>query len=107
LEFSHVFLVGAEDGVLPHERSKEEGTVEEERRIFYVGITRAMKTLVITWCRQRMRYGKPFACRPSPFLREILGEGVVEENFDAVFNRPVTEEELSGGFAALRKRLAQ
>ena len=107
LEFSHVFLVGAEDGVLPHERSKEEGTVEEERRIFYVGITRAMKTLVITWCRERTRYGKPFAGRPSPFLREILGDGVVEENFDAVFNAPVSEDELSDGFAALRRKLAQ
>jgi len=106
LEFPHVFLVGAEDGLLPHERSKSEGTVDEERRLFYVGITRAMRTLVITWCRERMRYGSPMYCRPSPFLKEILGEGVIEESYEELVNRPLPVEDIAAQFAALKAKLA-
>ncbi len=106
LEFPHVYLVGAEDGLLPHERSKTDGTVDEERRLFYVGITRAMRGLVITWCRSRMKFGSAMHCRPSPFLREILGDGVVEESYEALVNRPVTEDDITAQFAALRARLA-
>jgi superfamily I DNA/RNA helicase len=105
LEFPHVYLVGAEDGLLPHQRSKEEGTIEEERRLFYVGITRAMRGLTLTWCRGRTRYGTMMHCRPSAFLKEILGEGVVEESYDALVNKPLAEEEIAAGFAALRAAL--
>jgi len=105
LEFPYVFLVGAEDGLLPHERSKAEGTIEEERRLFYVGITRAMRSLTITWCRARTRFGSPMHCRPSPFLREILGEGVVEESYEEIVNRPVDPEDMAAQFAALRAEL--
>ena len=73
LEFAHVFLIGVEDGLLPHERSKAEGSIDEERRLFYVGMTRAMRSLVITWCRSRKKFGKAVFCRPSPFLQEIRG----------------------------------
>lgn len=106
LEFPHVFLVGAEDGLLPHERSKTEGTVDEERRLFYVGITRAMRSLVITWCRQRIRFGSPMACRPSPFLREISGDGVIEETYESMVNRPMETDDIAAQFAALKARLA-
>lgn len=106
LEFPVVYLAGAEDGLVPHARSKDEGTLDEERRLFYVGITRAMRRLTITWCRQRMRYGSPAACRPSPFLREIQGDGVVEESYERLVNRPLTEEEIRARFAALRASLA-
>ncbi len=106
LEFPHVYLVGAEDGLLPHERSKTEGTVDEERRLFYVGITRAMRSLVITWCRARTKFGSAMHCRPSPFLREIMGDGVVEESYEEVINRPMTEEDVAAQFAALKARLA-
>jgi superfamily I DNA/RNA helicase len=106
LEFPHVYLVGAEDGLLPHERSKTEGTVDEERRLFYVGITRAMRSLVITWCRARTKFGSAMHCRPSPFLREILGEGVVEENYESIVNRPLTDDDVAAQFAALRARLS-
>lgn len=107
LEFPHVFLVGAEDGLLPHERSKSEGTIDEERRLFYVGITRAMRSLVITWCRARMKFGSPMHCRPSPFLREILGEGVVEESYEELISRPMEADDVTAQFAALKARLAE
>ncbi|MEI8283589.1 MAG: UvrD-helicase domain-containing protein [bacterium] len=107
LEFPHVFLVGAEDGILPHERSKGEGTVDEERRLFYVGITRAMKSLTITHCRKRNKFGSAMSCRPSPFLKEAEGEGVLVESYEDIMSRPVAEEDIVTSFASLRAMLAQ
>ncbi len=106
LEFPHVFLIGAEDGILPHERSKTEGTVDEERRLFYVGITRAMKTLFITWCRARTKFGSAMHCLPSPFIKEMAGDQVVEESYDEIMSRPMEEEDITAQFARLRAQLA-
>jgi superfamily I DNA/RNA helicase len=107
LEFPHVFLIGAEDGLLPHERSKTEGTVDEERRLFYVGITRAMKSLTITHCRQRLKFGSASHCRPSPFLREIEGEEVVSESYEQIAARPASAEEADAAFANLLAMLKE
>jgi superfamily I DNA/RNA helicase len=107
LEFPHVFLVGAEDGILPHERSKSEGTVDEERRLFYVGITRAMKSLTITHCLHRTKFGSAMYCRPSPFLREIEGDGVLVEGYEEIMNKPIPDEDIGASFAALREMLAR
>lgn len=106
LEFPHVFFIGAEDGLLPHERSKSEGTVDEERRLFYVGITRAMKSLTITHCRHRSKFGNTTFCRPSPFIREMMGDGVVTQDYEEIMNRPVAEEDISTTFASMRAMLA-
>jgi superfamily I DNA/RNA helicase len=106
LEFPHVFLIGAEDGLLPHERSKSEGTMDEERRLFYVGITRAMKSLTITHCRNRTKFGSAMSCRPSPFLKEIEGNSVLSESHEDIMTRPVAEEDLAASFASLRAMLA-
>jgi superfamily I DNA/RNA helicase len=106
LEFPHVFLVGAEDGLLPHERSKSEGTVDEERRLFYVGITRAMKSLVITWCRGRLKFGSAMHCRPSPFLVELRGDQVIEEGYEEIMSRPMDHDDVAAQFARLRAQLA-
>jgi len=106
LEFPHVFLIGAEDGLLPHQRSKEENTVDEERRLFYVGITRAMQTLVITWCRERMKYGSAMHGVPSPFLKEILGDGVEEASYEGMMNQPLEADDVAATLAALKRELA-
>lgn len=75
LEFPVVFLTGMEEGLLPHVESNDvDEEVEEERRLCYVGITRAMKELFLTHAQRRMRYGQTNPCRPSRFLDEIPDE---------------------------------
>ncbi|TDR51295.1 ATP-dependent DNA helicase Rep [Halomonas ventosae] len=77
LEFPHVYLMGLEEELLPHRNAIEAGTVEEERRLAYVGITRARRTLTLTLARQRKAYGELMDCTPSRFLDE-LPEGDLE-----------------------------
>jgi DNA helicase-2/ATP-dependent DNA helicase PcrA len=79
LEFPVVFIVGCEDGIIPHARCMEEsdGNVEEERRLFYVAITRARDKLFISSCQRRRKMGGVVECAPSPFLEEIP-ESLVE-----------------------------
>ncbi|MGY8862801.1 MAG: DNA helicase Rep [Pseudomonadales bacterium] len=74
LEFPHVFLMGMEEELLPHRNAVEEGNVEEERRLAYVGITRAKSTLAITLTRKRKQYGELIECTPSRFLDELPEE---------------------------------
>ncbi len=71
LEFPVVFTVGMEEGLFPSERSTSERDMEEERRLFYVALTRAMKRVFITWSRTRMRYGQFNNCTRSRFIAEI------------------------------------
>jgi ATP-dependent DNA helicase Rep len=71
LEYPHVYLVGVEEDILPHRECLEGPRLEEERRLMYVGITRARRSLTITWCGKRMRGGEMVACVPSRFLNEI------------------------------------
>jgi DNA helicase-2/ATP-dependent DNA helicase PcrA len=74
LEFPHVYIVGLEEGLLPHSRSATEGTLDEERRLFYVGVTRAMQGLAISHCAGRKKYGQLMPCHPSRFLKELPAE---------------------------------
>jgi len=71
LEFDHVYLVGLEEGFLPHAKSVQDGNVDEERRLAYVGITRARQRLTLTYTKSRARYGQRVPSIPSRFLYEM------------------------------------
>ncbi|HSY20175.1 MAG TPA: UvrD-helicase domain-containing protein [Candidatus Acidoferrales bacterium] len=104
LEFPHVFIVGLEDGLLPHSRSKVEGTMDEERRLFYVAVTRAMQTLSISHCGGRKKYGQLLPCQPSPFLKELPPELV--EHSDPKSRTPIAAESGKNLFAAIRESIS-
>jgi ATP-dependent DNA helicase Rep len=77
LEYPHVYLVGCEEGILPHKGDPDASVetiaarIQEERRLMYVGITRAQRTLHITWCKTRKRAGELNACDVSRFIKEM------------------------------------
>lgn len=105
LEFPVVYLVGLEEGVLPHTRSLEEGSRDEERRLLYVGITRAMESLTMTWCASRIRWGEPTPCQPSSFLKELDKEFIDELSHDEIEAEPVDGEMAAMQFDQIRKML--
>ena len=84
LEYPIVFLIGCEEGVFPHSRSLDEGTLEEERRLCYVGLTRAKRDLVVTYARRRSVFGNAQPGLPSRFLAEIPPELTDREGAPAV-----------------------
>ena len=92
LEFPHVTIVGMEEELLPHRTSIEDDMVEEERRLFYVGITRAKRELVLSYANQRKRYGEELDCKPSRFLDELDEQHIVWE--DKIANDPERQEEV-------------
>ena len=76
LEFGHVFLVGVEEGILPHRESVDTDRIEEERRLMYVGITRAQKSLNISWCKKRKRAGETEICEASRSIEELPSDDI-------------------------------
>jgi len=87
LEYPVVFIIGCEDGLFPHSRSIDEGTLEEERRLCYVGITRAMRNLTMTSARQRNVFGAQTSGVPSRFLSELPGALLDQE--DDQYSAPI------------------
>jgi ATP-dependent DNA helicase Rep len=79
LEFNYVSIVGLEEDILPHRASIDERGIEEERRLLYVGITRAMKNLTLSFAVKRRRYGETIQCEPSRFLEELPQEELIWE----------------------------
>jgi DNA helicase-2/ATP-dependent DNA helicase PcrA len=94
LEYPIVVIAGCEDGVFPHSRAIEEGSLEEERRLFYVGVTRAMRKLYLTYARRRAVFGAQTYGLPSRFLDEIPAD-LLHEPMETAF-RPGA---LAGGFS--------
>jgi DNA helicase-2/ATP-dependent DNA helicase PcrA len=105
LEYPVVFIAGCEEGVFPHSRALDEGGIEEERRLFYVGVTRAMRELYLTYARRRRLFGEPMASLPSSFLNEIPDELLdfeEEQERGFGFRGPDVEIRPSfGGFSAM------
>jgi len=101
LEFGHVFLVGVEESILPHRDAVDEGRLEEERRLMYVGVTRAKKSLTLSYCARRKRARESVACEPSRFIDE-LGDDVRQPE------KPTTADAKASGsnrLAALKAML--
>ncbi|MEN0107639.1 MAG: DNA helicase Rep [Pseudomonas sp.] len=82
LEFPYVFIIGMEEEILPHRSSIEADTIEEERRLAYVGITRARQTLAFTFAAKRKQYGEIIDCSPSRFLDELPAEDLAWEGLE-------------------------
>lgn len=102
LEFPSVFLVGLEEGVLPHQRSVTEGTKDEERRLLYVGITRAQQKLAMSYCTVRTKWGQLVACQPSSFIGELDDEHLIHTTYDDIMGAEADDEELGNFFGGLK-----
>ncbi len=108
LEFPHVFMVGVEEGLLPHRESVASGNVDEERRLMYVGMTRAQAGLQLSWCRRRKRGGEWHDALPSRFIGELIKEDLRHDDVplgpeDAAREKAAGNERLKG----LRAMLAR
>jgi len=102
LEFPIVFLVGLEEGFLPHTRSIAEGTKDEERRLLYVGITRAQDSLTMTYCSTRIKYGQETGCQPSSFIGELDDEHLLHTTYDDILGAAPSTDELESFFGGLK-----
>ncbi|MBS3742775.1 MAG: UvrD-helicase domain-containing protein [Wenzhouxiangellaceae bacterium] len=103
LEFPRVWLAGLEDGLLPHLRSIEEGRIEEERRLMYVGLTRAERRLSLSFCKSRRQFGETSAREPSRFIEELPMELLDWPGKDG--QAPPSADEARGNLAALKAML--
>ncbi|NLF38348.1 UvrD-helicase domain-containing protein [bacterium] len=101
LEFPFVYLVGAEQKVIPHERSVAENGYAEERRLMYVAITRAQRQFTVSHCRSRMRFGTLEQRQPSEFLKDIPEDLIV--HLDNICSEPASEDRVSSYMKELRE----
>ena len=105
LEFRYVFIVGLEDGTLPHEASLDEGRLDEERRLLYVGITRAKEQLWLSHSREAQRWGSKLRLTPSRFLDELPAAELQRDGADPEADAARRKERADAGFAAIRAML--
>jgi ATP-dependent DNA helicase Rep len=102
LEFPYVFIVGMEEGLLPHQSSIDEDNIDEERRLAYVGITRAQKVLFMTLVKERRQYGEVRNPEPSRFLHELPQDDVVWEHKKPKVSAQERQQKSQVGIANLR-----
>jgi len=105
LEFPHVYLMGMEENLLPHRNSIDSNTIEEERRLAYVGITRAQQSLVFTLARQRKQYGEMVDCSPSRFLAELPADDLEWEGAQIQTSAEAKQKKASDTLASLKNLL--
>src|SRR5690606_18968122 len=105
LEFRYVFIVGVEDGTLPHEASLDEGRLDEERRLLYVGITRAKEQLWLSHSREAQRWGSKLRLAPSRFLDELPAAELQRDGADPVADAARKDARAEVGFAGSRAML--
>ncbi len=105
LEFRYVFIVGVDDGTLPHEASIDEGRLDEERRLLYVGITRAKEQLWLSHARETQRWGSKIRLKPSRFLDELPAAELQRDGADPVADAERKNERATAGFAAIKALL--
>ncbi|AGO17167.1 DNA helicase Rep [Glaesserella parasuis] len=101
LEFPHVFLIGMEEGILPHQTSIDEDNVEEERRLAYVGITRAQQTLTFSLCKERRQYGEVIKPEISRFLLELPQYDLQWERDKPKLSEQERQQKVSAGLNSL------
>ncbi|MGS2719500.1 DNA helicase Rep [Paraglaciecola aestuariivivens] len=102
LEFPYVFMVGMEEGLLPHQSSIDEDNIDEERRLAYVGITRAQKVLFMTLVKERRQYGEVINPEPSRFLYELPQDDLVWEHKKPKVSADERQKKSQQGIANLR-----
>ncbi|HEY9253625.1 MAG TPA: DNA helicase Rep [Stenotrophomonas sp.] len=102
LEFRYVFIVGCEDGVLPHEVSLDEGNLQEERRLLYVGITRAKEQLWMSYSKVTRKFGEQIRLKPSRFFDEIPAAEIQRDGADPAADAERKKERASAGLAAIQ-----
>ncbi|HEY7873077.1 MAG TPA: UvrD-helicase domain-containing protein [Rudaea sp.] len=107
LEFRFVYLIGVEQGTLPHVASIDEGRIDEERRLFYVGITRAKERLCLAYAARSRRYGEIIANEPSRFLAELPQDDLHWDGRDAEQDESVKRETAAAHIARLAQMFAQ
>ncbi|PWC09545.1 ATP-dependent DNA helicase Rep [Brenneria roseae subsp. americana] len=107
LEFPYVFLVGMEEGLLPHQSSIDEDNVDEERRLAYVGITRAQRELIFTLCKERRQYGELVRPEPSRFLLELPQDDLIWETERKVVSAQERMQKGQSHLASIRAQLAK
>ncbi len=105
LEFGYVFIIGCEDGTLPHDAALEEGSLEEERRLMYVGITRAKQRLWLSYSRETRRFREKVRLKPSRFLDELPASELQRDGADPVADAVAKKERANAGFAAIQALL--
>jgi len=102
LEFPHVYIIGVEENLLPHRSSIEENGIEEERRLAYVGITRAKRTLCMTLAESRKQFGEKMDCSPSRFIDELPEDDIEWQGNSSKVSEEVQQQKASDTISSLK-----